>query len=481
MAQTTNAPTESKATQLEAGTYEIIQNRLLQQTDVLKQRIEQLNTARKTVFGAIETQLIANDRINTSNFCIARDIIALGDNCIFGYNVHIGLRSGIKLEDVFSIYSFNDNRFLEADLGILRHEKFETDFQNLYRYYKDAFFARFVRQGTYLYMLFQVSANPKDIKAFKWLVKGTTIEYIDARSEHEVRLPEQHEFRWNRATRDMQRMGRHPHISILDRIFVETVGGDLTIKVEDNTDDGRGIYREEVDFKDQTLDDAEYFYADLGNLVVLKIRPYQERARFFIYNEKIQQVKRINALEDSGILLPDGHGLIFPNGYYLQTGEFKIFDPDLRNKHFVERINSPNGEDYLYVFHNIKKGTYVLMHYNLIEQKVNTPIICHGFTLFPNGELAYFRAEEEPTKHHLVQLWQTPFVAGEQVPSEYTDSYLYKVGNKDIVRAMAEAYEILILVGKDDSYSDLYNDLAKKCTDILDSYYWIDKQEAFSL
>ncbi|MEN0006578.1 MAG: DNA repair ATPase, partial [Bacteroidota bacterium] len=161
--------------------------------------------------------------------------------------------------------------------------------------------------------------------------------------------------------------------------------------------------------------------------------------------------------------------------------EFKIFDPDLRNKHFVERINSPNGEDYLYVFHNIKKGTYVLMHYNLIEQKVNTPIICHGFTLFPNGELAYFRAEEEPTKHHLVQLWQTPFVAGEQVPSEYTDSYLYKVGNKDIVRAMAEAYEILILVGKDDSYSDLYNDLAKKCTDILDSYYWIDKQEAFSL
>jgi cell fate (sporulation/competence/biofilm development) regulator YmcA (YheA/YmcA/DUF963 family) len=189
MAETTNAPNENQSAQLEAGTYEIIRNRLLKQTDVLKQRLDQLNTARKEVFGAIETQLIANDRINTNNFCIARDIIALGNHCIFGYNVHIGLRSGIRLEDVFSIYTFSDNHFQETDLQILRNEKFETDFQNLYRYYKDAFFTRFVRQEAYLYMLFQVSANPNDIKAFKWLVKGTQITYMDARSDHEVRLP----------------------------------------------------------------------------------------------------------------------------------------------------------------------------------------------------------------------------------------------------------------------------------------------------
>jgi hypothetical protein len=116
--------------------------------------------------------------------------------------------------------------------------------------------------------------------------------------------PQQHEFRWQRATRDMQRMGRYPHISILDRLFVETVSGDLTIKIEDNTDDGLGIYSEEVEFKDQTLDDAEYFFADLGNLIVLKIKPYQEEARHFVYNEKIQQVQRIDTLADSGICCP---------------------------------------------------------------------------------------------------------------------------------------------------------------------------------
>lgn len=467
--------------QLEAGTYEIIRNRLLKHTSLLKERLDRLNQGRKEVFGAIETQLIANDRINTNNNCVARDIIALGKHCIFGYNVHIGLRSGIKLSDVFSIYTFDDNTFNEADLSLITDEKFDVDFQNLYRYYKEAFFARFVQKGNYLYMVFQISKNVGDFKAFKWLIKDNTLVYVDARSDHEVKAPKQYEFKWVRAHREMQRLGQHPHISIMDRVFVETVGGDLTIKVEDNTEDGLGIYREEVEFKDQTLDDAEYFYADLGNLIALKIRPYQEDFRYFVYNEKMQRVQRIDALKDSGVLLPDGHGLIFANGFYLQTGDFKIFDPELKQKQFKKRIVSPNGEDYLYVFYNHQKGTYVLLHYNLIEQKVNTPIICHGYSIFPNGELAYFRAEEEATKHHVVQIWQTPFVSGEEVPSEHTDTFLYKIGNKDVVKAMSECYEILTLVTKDDSYSGLYADLAKKATDVIDSYYWISNPETFNL
>ena len=56
---------------------------------------------------------------------------------------------------------------------------------------------------------------------------------------------------------------------------METVGGDLTVKVEDNTDDGLGIYREPVEDADQTLDDAEIFYAIVGNLILLKIKPFR--------------------------------------------------------------------------------------------------------------------------------------------------------------------------------------------------------------
>ncbi|MEZ5038549.1 MAG: DNA repair ATPase [Saprospiraceae bacterium] len=483
------ANTQSKATghkqdthvQLEAGTYEIIRNRLEQQAEDLRQRLDQLNASRREVFGAVEAQLIANDRINTANYCVARDIISIGQWCLFGYNVQVGLRAGIKLEDVFSLYAFQENTFKEGELDPIRQEKFEQDFQNLYRYYKDAFFARFVRQGTYLYMVFQVSANPADIKAFKWLIKEEILVYIDARSEHELKRPKQHEFRWVRASREEQRKGRHPHMSILDRVFVETVGGDLTIKIEDNTNDGRGIYSEEVAYPDQSLDDAEYLYADLGNLIALKIKPYQENFRYFIFNEKLQEVQRIDALEDSGVFLPDHQGLIFANGYYLQTGDFKLFDLPLQKKYFEKRIVSPNGEDFLFAFYNEEKGTYILHQYNIIEQKVETPIHCNGFALFPDGEMAYFKTEEDPSKHHIVQIWQTPFLLGKPLPSAHKDSFLYKIGNKDIVKAMAECHEILTLTAKDDAYVGLYDDLVKISSNILDSYYWINKEACFHL
>lgn len=472
---------KEKNISLEGGTYEIIQQRLQDQAKALSDRLQSLNQARKEVFGAIETQLIANDRINTNIHCIARDVISIGKQCLFGYNVHIGLRSKIKLSDVFSIYRFEDNHFHEGEMTLLDNEKFKTDFQNLYRYYKQAYFARFVVLNSYLYMVFHVNKEGTDFKAFKWLIREDQLDYVDARSDQEVRFPKQHEFQWQRAHRDFHRTGKHPHVSILDRVFVETVGGDLTIKVEDNTDDGLGIYREEVEYKEQSLDDAEYFFADLGNLIVLKIKPYQEDFRYFVFNEKVQEVQRIDSLEDSGVLLPDQHGLIFANGYYLQTGEFKLFDPDMRNKQFKKRVISPNGEDFLYVFYNNHTGSYVLLHYNIIEQQVITPIICSGYTLFPNGELCYFKAEEEATKHHVIQIWQTPFVSAGTVPSEHTDSYLFKVGNKDIVRAMAECQEILTLSNKQDSYFGLYNDLLKKSTDVMDSYYWIAQPETFNM
>ena len=241
-------------------------------------------------------------------------------------------------------------------------------------------------------------------------MRGATLTYLDNRSDHEYTYPPQHEFAWKRATRDMQRPGKHPHISLEDKVFVETTGGDLTIKVENNTADGRGVYSEPVANKDQTLDDAELYYAVVGQLVLLKIRPYQEPGfRYLLYNTKLRQARRLDALADACVLLPDGHGLIFPHGYYLQTGDGKQFDHVPAGLVFEKRVASPNGEDFLYVFFQKDNGIYLLLSYNLISQQVGAPIVCHGYALFENGELCYFRADDEPRKHHAVQLWQTPY------------------------------------------------------------------------
>ncbi|SFU70996.1 AAA domain (dynein-related subfamily) [Pustulibacterium marinum] len=466
---------------LEGGTYEIIQGRLQKQKQDLQQRLQRLNEDRKKVFGSLETKLLANNRVSTENNCITRDIVTIESYCIFGYNVHFGLRTEITLSDVFSIYQYQEQQFKTVDLSLLQDETFITDFTNLYKYYRNTIFAKFSVIGNYLYMVFQLSDSVTDIKAFKWLIKDGQLHYIDNRSDHEVKYPAQHEFKWLEAGRDNQRYGEHAHVSILDKVFVETIGGDLTIKVEDNTNDGQGIYSEPVEMVDQTLDDGQFRYADLGNLIALEIKPFQEAPRYFVYNHKIKEVQKIESIKEAAILLPDEQGIIFPNGYYLQTGEYQVFDSDTDNLKFLKRIASPNGEDYLFVFYGAALGTYVLMQYNVIEQTVQTPIICNGFTIHGNGELCYFKQEEEQTKHHMMQIWQTPFLKGDIMPSQHQDTLLYKIGNKDIVRAMAESQELINLLSKEDSYSGLYADIAKLSKDILDAYYWLTEEETQQL
>ncbi|MFT4586168.1 MAG: MoxR-like ATPase [Candidatus Binatia bacterium] len=478
-------PKGGEQTVLEGGTYEIIRSRLNAQAKELRERVDKLNAARKEVFGAIPTTLIATERVTTVNNCVPRDMIAVGKGrFLFGYNVRFGLKTETKLEDVIAGYQFNpaDHTFSEIPLDFIGDEQFHADFKQLYKYYKKTVFVKFSKIGPSLFMVFRIGESVTDIKTFKWAIPDDELIYQGNRSDHEFVYPSQHEFEWVRTHRDLHRSGVHPHISVDDRVFVECVGGDLTVKIEDNTSSGEGIYAEPVVEKDQTLDDAEIFYAIVGNLILLKIRPYQETEwRHLVFNEKINEVRRIDAVEDSCILLPDDQGIIFSNGYYLQLGDMKQFPSELENMLFERRSQAPNGEDYLYVFYNRLDGAYMLMSYNIISQAVEAPIVCHGFSTFENGELAYFKASDDPQKHHTIQVWSTPYVASEQVVDEKQDSHLYKIGNPSIVRCMSECQEILTLLGKEDSYADLYVDIVKKASDIVDAYFWVDHQEAFNL
>jgi hypothetical protein len=477
-----DANPQRKAT-LEGGTYEVIRQRLDAQAAELREKLSRLNAARQEVFGSIPTALLTTERITTANNCVPRDLVSIGRNrFLFGYNVYIGLKSETHVADVFGAYAWENQAFSEISLDLIGDRDFETDFKELYKYYRHTVFAKFSVLGPHLFMVFRIGQDVTDIKTFKWLLRDGALIYQGNRSDHEFGFPPQHEFEWIRTHRDLHRAGRHPHISIEDRVFVETVGGDLTIKIEDNTESGEGIHAEPVEYPDQTLDDAEVFYASLGNLVLLKIRPYQEKSfRYFVFNAKLKEVRRIDAIEDSCVLLPNDQGIIFSSGYYLQLGEFKQFPTQLTGMHFERRVQAPNGEDYLYVFYNRRTGAYVLMSYNLIEQRVEAPLVCHGLSLFESGEAALFKAHEEPQRHHVVQIWQTPYRDANLPFEEKADTYLYKIGNPAVVRCMSECHEILSLLRRDDAYAELYIDVGKAAGDIIDSYFWIDRSEAFQI
>ncbi|MDH6309540.1 MoxR-like ATPase [Dysgonomonas sp. PFB1-18] len=469
------------AESLEAGTYEIIRKRLQTQKDALSTRLNSLNEARKDVFTSSDLTLIANQRINTENNCVSRGIMALGNLYIFGYNVHFGLRTDIQLSDVFSIYTLENNQFVPQTLELIDDPVFITDYKNLYKYYRDSIFSKFRRTENYLYMVFQTSKSIDGLKAFKWLIKGNKLIYQDDRSIHEVVKAPQFEFKWIKTTLEDRRLGVYPHVSILDKVFIEAVGGDITFKIEDNTQTGKGIYSEKVENKDQQLDDAEYYYADLGNLILVRIKPYQEDFRTFVFNTRTKEVLNIKMLNDAGILLPDNHGIIFPNGYYLQNGDHKIFESELNNLEFFRKVASPNGEDFLYIFYQNERNIYVIMSYNIIRQQVETPIICNGFTLSHDGTLIFFRSEQEASRHHQVQIWQTPYSARLIENYEKKDNILYKIGNKDIVKAMAECQEVIHLINKEDTYEGLYEDIVKKSNDIVDAYFWVSDEATYKL
>jgi hypothetical protein len=479
--------TPPSSPQLEAGAYEVIRQRLAKHGAELQRRLDLLNNDRKAEFGGIETALLTTTRLTTDNNCVPRDMAAIGPKrFLFGYNVHLGLRTTMKIEDVFSVYDYQegDHSFHTNKDAILGDAQFAEDFAYLHSYYKNASFLKFHRIGPHLYMGFQVGQRATEVKTFKWLVddeKGT-LKYLGNRSDHEFVFPTPQEFAWKRATRDMYIHGEHPHISIEDRVFVETIGGDLTVKVENNTASGRGIYNEAVDNKDQTLDDAEVHYAIVGNLILMKVLPYQEKTwRHLVFNERTREAHRIDSIAESCVLLPDDHGILFPHGYVLQTGEVRRFETGLPPMRFERRVAAANGEDTLFVFGHLESGSYLLLSYNLITQSIATPQTCHGFSLFPTGELMLFDGDPEPRKHHVVQVWRTPYLTADVSEAKSAQTFLSKIGNAEIVRAMAECRGVMTLLAKDDSFSGLYVELVRSCGDIADSYFWVGNAEAHDL
>ena len=479
----------SQSTQLEGGAYEVIRARLDAQATDLRGRLDALNSDRQDVFGAIETALQTTERIGTEHNCIPRDIFHIGNGLLlFGYNIQFGLKQTTDVPDVFSVWRYDDAAQIfhpvswEPILGI---EAFLEDFRSLYRFYRNTFFAKFMPVGPNLHMKMRIGASEDEFKTFKWLVRGDgTLEYLGNRFDHECRYPPAQEFEWKRAHRDMHRKGTHPHVSIEDKLFVETVGGDLTIKIEDNTESGQGIYTEPVADPDQTLDDAEIFYAIVGPLVLLRVLPYREDLhRFLVFNSKTRSVHRLDAIGQSCVFLPEDQGLIFANGYLLSTGEVKTFEIGHGALRFERRILAANGEDTLYIFYQRRTGHYVLFSYNMIAQTVATPMVCNGYALMDDGHLVAAQVPDQPQKHHALQVWRTPYAkdATQGIHAAKRDSLLFKIGNADLVRAMAECRELLILLGKDDNYGDLYIDLVRRTRDILDSYFWLAKPEAREL
>ncbi len=484
----TTTSTEGNDPSLQTSNYEVIRKRLVEQGRVLAKKADGLNARRQEFFGSTSMEVIGNQTITTENNCIPQDIINLGNQLLFGYNVHRKM-SATQMSDVFSLHAFSK----QGDDIILQHvpqgtkdnflgqERFNEDFDKLYFSFKDASLRQLRRVQGRLLAIFQTGSSLTDIRVLRWAVDAQDqVDYIDNAGERDNTYMPTHDFEWVESKREDQISGKHPHISIQNKVFVETVGGDLNIKIEDNTDDGVGIYSEPVEDKNQALGDASIFWAEVGNLILIKVKPYREKQwRYFVYNTLTRTVARVDSIGLSCVTLPEDHGIIFPGGYVLESGEVKTFDTDT-SKMRIERVQrSPNGEDVLFAFYRPDDGLYFLLSYNLIRKEVQNPIQCHGYSIFDDGTMIIFRVTgDQHTRHHPMQMWHTPYVSDEFAASAPTDgSFLSKVGNADLVRGISDAYTIRKVINNQEPTVELYASIISAAERMLDQYYWFGDEE----
>ncbi|WP_151483959.1 DNA repair ATPase [Streptomyces albicerus] len=474
-------------TGLDTGTYGVLRDRLTAQAAELTRRAEALNARRAEEFGSTRLELARTEQLRTEHTSVPRDIVAVGDVLFFGHNALSALEQETAVGDVLALYDRDLNRLPDdAVPGLLDDPGFVREFAALYRYYRQTRLLQLRRVDGKLLAVFQTGVKAEDIRVLRWALSDDgRASFLDGRGERDHVFPPSHDFEWTAATREDHVLGRHPHVSVLGELFVETVGGTLTVKVEDDTETGEGIYAEPVDEPLQSLADADIAHARVGALVLLRIRPYKEDAhRYLVFNTLTKAVVRLDGIGQACRRLPEDQGIVFPGGYCLATGAYKTFDAtDTADLEFERMVRSPNGEDVLFAFHARVEGRGLLLPYNMIRKEVATPLSCHGWALFDDGSLVVLRGDPagsnaEPQRVHPLQLWNSPYVSDTHAAAQPVGTGpLARVGNADLVRGISDCLSITLAVAETKPTSEMYEALAAACVRAADSHHWLGEGE----
>ncbi|MGW3927014.1 DNA repair ATPase [Streptomyces microflavus] len=475
---------------VDAGAYEVLRRRLSAQAGELVRRAEALNVRRTEEFGSTELRLLATEQVHTEHASVPRDLVAVGGQLLFGFERGPGARGEAGVDDVLLVRDAEAEGAPDGTPTLLGDDNFRREFSSLHRYFRDARLLRLRRVNGKLLAVFRTGENTEDIRVLRWALgaDGSAGAFLDAQGERDHVFPPSHDFEWTIAGREAHVPGRHPHIAIGKGggLFVDTLGGMLTVKVADDTESPDGIYEEPVDEPLQSLADADVEYAEVGPLVLLRVRPYKETAwRHLVFNSLLSTVQRLDSIGPACHRLPEDQGTIFPGGYYLTTGTAKTFDTaeELAEPVFEGAVRSPNGEDVLYVFRSRDGVRSLLLPYNLIRQEVATPLTGRGHALLDDGTLVLLRDNPDgPARVHPLQRWQTPYVSDTYAASRPAGTGpLARTGNADLVRGISDCLALAHGVRDMTPTTAVYGQLAADCARAQDRYHWLSDPELGSL
>lgn len=459
---------------VDAGTYDVLRDRLAGHAAELARRAETLNTRRAEEFGSTRLGLAATTNLKTAHACVRQDIVAVGDTLLFGSTGRGG--ENAQVADVLALYDREGNR-LSGNTGLLDDPAFVREFTALHRYYRDAHLLRLRRTDGRLLAVFRTGEKADDVRALRWnLTEDGRAEFLDARGDRDDVVPPAQDVTWTGTGRADHVLGREPYVAVPGGLGVAALGGTLTVRAED----GEELYAEPVDEPLQSLADAAVAHARVGPLTLLRVRPYKEETdRYLVFNALTRAVVRLDGLGQACRRLPEEQGVVFPGGYCLASGQHKTYELEVTGLEFEQEVRAPNGEDVLYAFRDRSGGGTLLLSYNTLRKEVATPLPCRGWALFEDGALAVLRAGgDEPAHTHPLQWWTSPYVSDTHAAALRTGTGpLARVGNADLVRGLADCLSVARLVADGITTGEGYRALTAACVRAADTHHWLADPE----
>ncbi|MYS20196.1 DNA repair ATPase, partial [Streptomyces sp. DvalAA-14] len=461
----------------DADAYEVLRVRLTAGAEELAARAEALNLARQEVFGSAELRLAGTERLRTARPALPADVAPVGGWLLFAANP----AEVAEVADVFQLRAASDQAGPASPepQGLLDDPQFVRDFGELYRYYRETRLLRLRVEDSRLQAVFRTGPAAEDVRVLGWRVgRDGNCGYEGAGRASEPAATAAG-LNWFPVAREHFVPGRQPHIELTaadgGTVQLDTTGGMVRIRT------GETRYEEPVEDALQSLADAEAAYATVGPLLLLRVRPYRESAdRHFAVNTRTALVERIDALGRACLRLPDEQGVIFPGGYALAAGGTRTFDlgaeVPVEGLEFERLVRSANGEDVLYVFHAAADGRRLLLPYNLIREEAAAPLHVQGAALYEDGTLLALRAADggEPARVHTLQRWRTPYLADTWAAAQPVgDSPLERIGNPDLVRAVADALSVARSALAPEPAAAVYEALVAAAERVLDRYHWL--------
>ncbi len=482
---------------LRGGSYDLLRRRLAGQAGELEQIAQRIDAARVEAFGSVGVALTGADRLATDLACLPRDIARIGNLLLLGFNIDVDL-SIQQPEQVFALYEARDVSSDQPTLSPLASDDpryfladadFRSEFDKLVRFFGKSRFVDLRTTQNQLLAVFQVGDRVDDVRVFRWTLSGDgaerTATFVDARGDRDYDWPAAHDQDWTTASREDQRAGAHPVVSINDEVFVGFRNGRLQLRVETGEGGSHAEIDEPVANIGQSLADIAVDHLTVGDILLIRVNLYEEAPRTYVFSRRSRSGQRVDAAGVASRLLPGGEGIVFPGGFHLTSTGTRVFDVDVEDLQFEELIAAPNGEDVLYVFHRRTNGEYLLMPYNLVKRQVAQVITAHGFATFADGSMILFRdqaTDADPAKIHPIQWWKTPYADTDHVPDAGDDNpWMQRVGNAALVAGLGDVYDVVRLSRDEQPTARSWEGLASATRRSMDQHLWFVDDEAEGL